>query len=1038
WQPIYRYIYASTEGMEDQSIYFEKQVLVFPSNYMLKSSFSAAEDGYVFNVEGYGIDFSAVDSGQFESTWNDKLLRGQAAELNGHANLYQVEYKRNKTGEYYDFINKVTIDKYEYEYTETVIDSFDVQTENGFYVSPKLPYPTGEHAYYYIELNVTAPDGQWLREICYTPGDRYYYWNSNRDLIKSYSFRQSLDAERVEIDGDYYSEHYDGDYFYSSSWNTYRSLNEAAPIQLIDEHGNMPAGGRMLYTVVGTKLFNYKVRESMDFSVDFLPQYCPNVRVLGAYFDGRHIFTVDPTNLNYHFQDSELILDVTADKERYLPGEEVSLRITVKDSTGTGHAANYLVSVADEAAFAVMDQEVKLLKSIYDTNYIYYDQFASYKQPYDFDLGAESGEGGGSNIRRDFVDTVAFVSGQTDQNGHATIQFKLPDNLTSWRLTSIAFYEDSQDGILMPLAGKNTSNISCSLPFFINQVLNGRYLAGESIGLSLRGAGSDIKSSDMVSYEARLSGTGVDISQKATATAGDFLPMVFDSQPAGEYTLSIKAVCGNYSDALELPVNVVESLLTTHRQQNGDLSGGLDIQARRFPVHLTLYDMDNRLFYDTLNNLLSAYGQRADQILVRALAGQRLNALTQDSTYPDKPDITAEEQNAWRYGLRLFPYAEADTLLTAKAVAVAGQFLDGPSLADYFRLLIDNKDSYAEDVCAAYLGLAALREPVLLELRNFFAAKQDDPEFELQDRLHLAIGLALLGDHTLAKNWYETHIHSGLKSQGATLSLVYAEDAHYNYTMTAEAAMLATLLNHADHRGLLAYVLNNRSATYAPLLELAAYIGKYDPKPQSAAAMSYYLGGQTIDIDFAQKRQVCLELGEEQLNKADFKVSQGNVGYSVYYFGGLAEANTKLPPGVSISRSLSATTLKMGESLKVTTTISFDNTAEPGIYHLAQVVPTGLRFENVPSSYFYGSDYTRNWYYRIGEMGLIDFYIYPLSKWHNQDPFGRDTMPSSVTFSYTARAVLPGTYIMEADAVSFSGDNTLYATERNQVMVEAR
>jgi hypothetical protein len=41
----------------------------------------------------------------------------------------------------------------------------------------------------------------------------------------------------------------------------------------------------------------------------------------------------------------------------------------------------------------------------------------------------------------------------------------------------------------------------------------------------------------------------------------------------------------------------------------------------------------------------------------------------------------------------------------------------------------------------------------------------------------------------------------------------------------------------------------------------------------------------------------------------------------------------------------------------------------------------------------------------------------------------------SVTFSYTARAVLPGTYIMEADAISFSGDNTLYAGERRQITV---
>jgi len=44
-------------------------------------------------------------------------------------------------------------------------------------------------------------------------------------------------------------------------------------------------------------------------------------------------------------------------------------------------------------------------------------------------------------------------------------------------------------------------------------------------------------------------------------------------------------------------------------------------------------------------------------------------------------------------------------------------------------------------------------------------------------------------------------------------------------------------------------------------------------------------------------------------------------------------------------------------------------------------------------------------------------------------------MPGSVTFTYEARAVLPGTYIMEADAISYSGSNTLYATERRSITV---
>ncbi|MCL1905692.1 MAG: Ig-like domain-containing protein, partial [Clostridiales bacterium] len=926
WWPGYTYMDVFTQGAEDQRAYCQRQALIFPSNYMLENSFITGEEGYTFNVKGYGIDFTAVDSGEFNKSWDTKLLKGGTAELTGEARLYKVEYIRNKTGEFYDFINKVTVDRYEYERKESAVMTFSVDTENGRFTSEMLPYPDGEHAFYYIELSVAAPDGQRLTETCYTPNEYYYNWNV---FSKNYSFSQDLDtghAGYISRYGNYIEEEYDGNKYFSNSRSAYRSLKERASIRLTDQNGYLPAAGRMLYTVVGQKLHGYTVKDTASFDLEFLPEYSPNVLVMGAYFDGRHIFTVGSTELYYHFQDSELIIDVKPDKERYLPGDEVTLELKITDRGGNGQPARYLVSVADEAAFAVMDQEVKPLPRLYSSFYIHYNQYASYKQPYDFYGGAESGEGGGENTRRDFVDTVAFLSGQADEKGLATVKFRLADNLTSWRLTSIAFCEKNDGAVNMPLVGKDISNIYCGLPFFINQVINGRYLAGESVGLSLRGAGSAITSGDTVSYEVRLYGPGVESSQTAQAGAGDFLPVVFDPLPAGEYTMLIKAACGSYSDALELPVKVEESLLVTHRSQSGDLSGGLDIKARRFPVRLTLYDMDNRLFYDTLYNLLAAGGQRADQLLVRALAGKRLNALEGDSYYAEDPDISAEEINAWRYGLRIFPYAETDPLLTAKAAAVAGQFLNAPALKDYFLGMLTAEDSLTGDICAAYMGLAALREPILLELRGFFAKARDDEAFITEDKLHLAIGLALLGDHAAAGEWYEKNIRTALKSAGDTLYFASAKDAHRDYVITAGAAMLATLLNHPDHRGLLAYLNKQRSATYVPLLEIATYINKYDPKPESAAALSYSLNGPTVNVSFADRPQLYLELGEQQLQAADFRVEQGNVGYSAFYYGGLEETEKTLPQGVNISRSLSADTLKMGETLRVTTTVTFDDT----------------------------------------------------------------------------------------------------------------
>jgi hypothetical protein len=476
---------------------------------------------------------------------------------------------------------------------------------------------------------------------------------------------------------------------------------------------------------------------------------------------------------------------------------------------------------------------------------------------------------------------------------------------------------------------------------------------------------------------------------------------------------------------------VVDSLLLTSRNVGGDLKYGVSISAKRFPVSIMLYDVDNKLFYNILYQMLYANGRRADQIIARALAGQRFNEIDGPSSYSAELDVDGEESNNWRNGLRLFPYAETDTVLTAKAVAVAPQLLHQQALAEYFMRVIQDENSETLDIAAAYMGLGALKKPVLLDLRKLFAEAQESEDFTLQEMLYLATGLALLGDNSTARNWYLEAIHGKLTAGGNTLFYQQSGNAHEDYQLTAEAAVLACLLNHPDHRQLLLYLTENRSVTYLPLLELATYVSKYSPKPDSPAVFTYQLAGETVRLTFDKRRQLYLEFGETQLAQANFKVLEGNVGYNVYYYGGFDEAEKTLPAGVSISHNFSSENVKLGDVVTVTTTITFSEYAPVGYYQISQIVPTGLRFINVKNYSYYKS----GWYYQLGEGGMLDFYINPLRGYRNTDAFNRPAMPSSVTFAYEARAVLPGTYIVEAPALSYSGSNTLYAGERNQISV---
>ena len=242
--------------------------------------------------------------------------------------------------------------------------------------------------------------------------------------------------------------------------------------------------------------------------------------------------------------------------------------------------------------------------------------------------------------------------------------------------------------------------------------------------------------------------------------------------------------------------------------------------------------------------------------------------------------------------------------------------------------------------------------------------------------------------------------------------------------------MLACLLNHPDHQPLLHYLSVQSSATYLPLLEQAVYAARYTPRPDSPAAFSYHMGGNAIRRDFSQSRQVYIELGEAQLAEADFQVLEGQVGYGIYYTGGFDEAEKALPEGVSITQSLSSGDVKLGDTVWVTTTITFDGQASVAYYHISQIVPAGMRFVRVADYNYY-----QGWYYRKGEGGAIDFYINPLRGPRSESAFNEPAMPTSLTFTYEARAVLPGTYLIEAPAISYSGSNTLYSGERERIRI---
>ncbi|MDR0569980.1 MAG: Ig-like domain-containing protein [Clostridiales Family XIII bacterium] len=1048
WRPVYLNFHYKTTGAETTAVSGSGQARYFPSDYMLEARAERGEDALArLRVSACAIDFSKVGADGSTEGRDYAGLKGAPAGFSCAVEITETEYLKEKSGSYYDFLNKRTVETYSYKSEDRLIEAREMTGEEGALELALPECPDEESKSYSVKISCRMPDGSLLEETVAVPSARFRAY-SRYSRGEGYFFRDN------GFDDDVYSGRDEYNYGTPS-----HGLGQKVSMSAVDWERRRPDHGRLLYVVAGANVFDGVVLEDgrFNFSFYFETRHTPNVRVMGAYFKDGHVFAVAGCGLRYDYPEKSMEVEVIPSKERYAPGETFRAELTLKDH-GRPVRGSYLLSVADEAAFAVYNQEARPLEEIYRMLYQDYREYVSYTPPVVDAGGAEMGDGGADDsYRKDFADTAAFITGETGADGRAWVSFKLPDNITSWRLTAIAYsgYKGGWNGVQTPLAGKSLSNVTAGLPFFINAAMNTRYIAGDSVGVTLRSAGLAVGGGDQVSYEAEVvsagggSGAGAGASsgplpkKSAAGAAGEFVAMDFGALPEGEYALRVRAKAGRHSDAAELPFTVTDSLLSFPRETRGELGKGLSVSTKRWPVELALYDLENSLYYDVLGRLDGAGRNRADQIMASALAGDRLAEMRGETPARALPPDDGEAAE-WKNGIRMWPYSEHDPLLTAKAAVSVADYLDREALTSYFNRIVSDGEASRSDLAAAYMGLGALRAPVLFDLRGLV---RDGGDFSLTERTFLAVGLAAMGDKETARNWYEDNLspdsHDFMVRDGDSVYARYDgkagaqgvfKNAREAYMLTAATAMLTTVLGDADAAGFTRRIQEYSFYDYEPLPELMAWLAYYAPRP-SQSRYSYKLGGKEIVADFEKETSHYLEMGEEQLAGADFKVLEGRVGWRARYAGSLEEARGEALDGVTVRKSLSKDTLKLGETLEVTVDMEFSPKATAEGYVLNAAAPSGLRFVGFAEQGWNSAGYAVK-----GEGGNLRFYVrpvYPDGNVYNRgyDPSAR-VMPEKVSLTYYARAVLPGEYVVEADAYGAENSSIMRFTERGRVRVE--
>jgi uncharacterized protein YfaS (alpha-2-macroglobulin family) len=223
------------------------------------------------------------------------------------------------------------------------------------------------------------------------------------------------------------------------------------------------------------------------------PEMLPNVAVQAVLIrQGQPLQEVEPgtvenlvkigfaplqTNLDSQY----LEVQITPQQEKLAPGEEATVNLKVLDNQGKPQASQLTVMAVNQAVLQLTDYQLPdLVKTVYAEQNIatsFNDNrpevaLASPTNSKGWGFGGGASNSLGNLQLRENFQPIAYYDGavMTDAKGEATVKFKLPDDLTTWKIQAIA-YANSADNNNSFLFGKGENQLIATKPIATNPIL---------------------------------------------------------------------------------------------------------------------------------------------------------------------------------------------------------------------------------------------------------------------------------------------------------------------------------------------------------------------------------------------------------------------------------------------------------------------------------------------------------------------------------------------------------------------------------------
>lgn len=197
--------------------------------------------------------------------------------------------------------------------------------------------------------------------------------------------------------------------------------------------------------------------DSSFFDYDFIVKedFIPNVSFTVLLLSDEPEIKYGNIDYNINRRNKGLIMSVISNKESYIPGEKVELDIRTANREGLPVSAEVSLAAVDMSILALKGNPTRDLLGFFYRGLPHEVITSSNIKHVHTEIEIPTGtKGGGGNEdlekkkRGVFKDTAFWdASVVTNENGYARIEFTLPDNLTRWRVESIAVTKDTKVGV---------------------------------------------------------------------------------------------------------------------------------------------------------------------------------------------------------------------------------------------------------------------------------------------------------------------------------------------------------------------------------------------------------------------------------------------------------------------------------------------------------------------------------------------------------------------------------------------------------------